>query len=172
MTDQVMDQTMPSKSGPECGTVRELIPGFVGGALSPADRMVVQRHVAACADCRSELDLVQLLYSSRGSAPAGLLARVERAAAADRMVPRRTHTWWGVSAAAIAALALGIGITSNRAPTSTTEVPAYVYEAAEGEIWMSDDGLVAGAPSFDDLSDEALLEFLDDLTVGTGGGAA
>ncbi len=157
-------------NGAECGTARELIPDFVAGDL-PADEVErVERHVRACAECRAELELVQVLLASRTSAPEGLLERITRAQLAERRAPART--WWGVSAAAIAALALGIGITSDPTPETTVEVPGFAQEAEEGEIWLSDDGLLAGAPALDDLSDEALLQLLDELTVGSTGGSA
>jgi anti-sigma factor RsiW len=144
-----------------------MIPELVGGRLSAAETSRVQGHVATCSDCRAELDLVRLLFSTRADVPAGLLERIRQASATRR--PART--WWGISAAAIAALALGIGIVSSDASAPGTEVPAFVREAEEGEIWVSDDGLVAGAPALDDLSDEALQQLLDELTnVSTGGG--
>jgi anti-sigma factor RsiW len=153
---------------PDCGDVRELIPDLVAGRLPAADAARVHGHVKTCADCRAELDLVRLLHATRAEVPAGLLDRITRQTARRR--PART--WWGISAAAIAALALGIGIVSDDASAPGSDVPAFVREAEEGEIWLSDDGLVAGAPALDDLSDEALLELLDELTnVSTGGGA-
>lgn len=158
---------MSEANSSHCGDVRELIPDLVAGHLPAAEAARVRRHVGTCADCRAELDLVRLLHTTRAEVPAGLLDRVTRATIARR--PART--WWGISAAAIAALALGIGIVSDDAAPGA-EVPAFVREAEEGEIWLSDDGLVAGAPALDDLSDEALLELLDELTnVSTGGGA-
>jgi hypothetical protein len=154
----------------ECGWVRESIPDFARSMLSFEEAGRVERHVAACAECSAELGLIHVLLASRPSVPEGLLDRIQRGTVADRRAP--TRTWWGVSAAAIAALALGIGITSDSAPANTDDVPGFAYEAEEGDIWLSDDGLLAGAPALGDLSDEALLELLDELTVGAGGGAA
>ena len=154
----------------ECGWVREAIPDFVSATLSFGERERVERHVVVCAECRAELELVEALLASRPAAPDGLLERIQRAAVADRRAP--TRTWWGVSAAAIAALAVGIGVTSDPAQEPSVAVPGFAYEAEEGEIWLSDDGLLAGAPALEDLSDEALLELLDELSTGSGGGAA
>ena len=154
----------------ECGWVRESIPDFVGATLPSDERGRVERHIVACAECRAELELVQVLRASRPAVPEGLLDRIHRAAVVDRRAP--TRTWWGVSAAAIAALALGIGITSDSALEAHVDVPGFAHEAEEGEIWLSDDGLLAGAPALEDLSDEALLELLDELSAGSGGGAA
>jgi hypothetical protein len=66
-------------------------------------------------------------------------------------------------------LALGIGV-SSRSFDASLEVPAYVSEAsAEGPLWLSDDGLIAGAPALDGLTEEALVMLLEEMT---GGGAA
>lgn len=154
----------------ECGTVRELIPDFAAGRLAVDEAERVERHVRACAECCAELELVRVLLVSRASVPEGLLDRITRAQVTERRAP--TRTWWGVSAAAIAALALGIGITSDPTTEAAVEVPGFAQEAEEGEIWLSDDGLLAGAPALDDLSDDALLQFLDELTVGSTGGSA
>ncbi len=155
---------------PECGWVRESIPDFVNSALSFDERGRVMRHVVECAECGAELELVRALLASRPAVPEGLLARIHRSAVADRRAP--TRTWWGVSAAAIAALALGIGITADPTQEADVAIPGFAYEAEAGEIWLSDDGLLAGAPAFGDLSDEALLELLDELSTGAGGGGA
>lgn len=152
----------------ECGTVRELIPDFVASRLAVDEVERVERHVQACAECLAELELAQVLLASRASVPEGLLERITRAAVTQGRAPART--WWGVSAAAIAALALGIGITSD--PAQEAPVEGFAQEAEEGEIWLSDDGLLAGAPALDELSDEALLQLLDELTVGSTGGSA
>ena len=82
-----------------------------------------------------------------------------------------SRPWWGITAAAVAALALGIGISFDRAEQPESAIPSYAYELEDGELWLSDDGLIAGAPALDALSDEALLQFLDELDVGGAGGA-
>ena len=151
-----------------CGAIRELIPDLIAGRLPVSETARARRHVATCADCRAEMELVSLLHATRAEAPAALLDRITRSAVGRR--PR--HTWWGISAAAIAALALGIGVVGNDASAPGSDVPAFVREAEEGEIWLSDDGLVAGAPALYDLSDEALLELLDELSNVSTGGAA
>jgi anti-sigma factor RsiW len=152
-----------------CGTIRELIPDFIGSRLAEEAVETVERHLAECGECRAELELAQMIFASRARAPEGLLDRVTRVTAESRHAPSRT--WWGVSAAAVAALALGIGISSERAEM-TVDVPGFAYEAEEGDVWSSDDGLIAGAPLFDGLSDESLLQLLDELSVGSPGGAA
>ena len=161
---------MSGTIGRGCEEIRELIPDFVANRLSSEELAGVEAHVHDCADCRAELELARLIFASRPEAPQTLVERIARAAAADRRAPART--WWGVSAAAIAALALGIGITSDPTPPTPVEVPAFAAETDEVEIWLSDDGLIAGAPALDDLSDEALQQLLDELSTGYSGGAA
>ena len=152
-----------------CGTVRELIPDFVGSHLPAADLEVVERHVIDCGECHAELQLAQVILASRRSPPPELLARLARTVGASR--PQPVRTWWAVSAAAVAALALGIGISSDPSAEGLIIVPGYAYEVEEGSVWLSDDGLLAGAPHFDGLSDDALLQLLDELSVGSTGGA-
>ena len=148
-----------------CGTVRELIPDFVGGRLAATDVGVVERHVPDCAECAAELALARVVLASRLAPPPQLLERLLRSVESVRTQPART--WWGISAAAVAALALGIGISSDPAAQIPVDVPGYAYEVEEGDIWLSDDGLVAGAPLFDGLSDDALLQLLDELSGGS-----
>lgn len=156
-----------------CGTVRELIPDFVGNRLSDADLETVERHVVDCRECAAELELAQMIFAGRPRVPDGLLERIVASvgkARAPHVEPSRG--WWSVAAAAVAALALGIGLSSHSRSLAPADVPGYAYEVDEGEIWVSDDGLLAGAPSFDDLSDDALLQLLDELSVASAGGAA
>lgn len=156
-----------------CATVRERIPDMVRDRLDPEGLAAARSHVATCAECRADLELVHALYVSRTSAPAGLAGRVVRAVRRDRSGIQRP--WWGLSAAAVAALALGIGIASEPSITAVPELaPSFAAEAEEGdsELWLSEDGLLAGAPALDVLSDEALLELLEELAVASGGGAA
>jgi len=152
-----------------CGEMRELIPDFVRGGLTESERALVRKHVAGCSECGAEIELAGLVLASRPAVPASLLGRLLDAVDATRQRPART--WWGISAAAVAALALGIGLSSHES-AAPVEVPGYAYEVEEGEIWVSDDGLLAGAPSFDGLSDDALLQLLDELTVTSAGGTA
>lgn len=157
-----------------CGTVRELIPDLVGGRLMAADREEVERHAGRCGECGAELQLVRMVAAGRPRVPSGLLERVlaslDAGVGTGRSRPPRT--WWAISAAAVAALALGIGMSSRSPAAVPVDVPGYAYEFEEGDVWLSDDGLVAGAPHFDDLSDDALLQLLDEISVSSAGGAA
>ena len=153
-----------------CATARELIPDLIAGRLATGSLLEVEGHLDQCSECRAELELVRSLYVSRREPPTDLPDRII-AAGRRRVVDRRP--WWGLTAAAIAALAVGIGITSEaNTRGDDLEVPGYAYEVEEGALWLSDDGLLAGAPSLDVLSDEALEALLDELLTGSAGGSA
>jgi len=157
-------------SNVKCETAREWIPDYVSGRLAKLDATSVQSHLRACDECRAEVGLARLIFESRVDVPDGLANRVRDAVRYDRTSISRP--WWGITAAAVAALALGIGISSDRSEQPESPIPGYAYELEEGDLWLSDDGLIAGAPALDALSDEALLQFLDELDVGAAGGAA
>ncbi len=150
-----------------CGALREQVPDLAAGRLAAEEASSLSRHVALCEACREELALARLLLDGRAEAPAGLERRVLEAVRRDR--PGVGRPWWALSAAAVAALALGIGIVSE--PAGEVEVPGYAYEVEEGTFWSSEDGLIAGAPTFEGLSDEALAQLLAELTAGGPGGA-
>jgi len=153
----------------ECRTIRELIPDLVGHRLATREISSVEAHIAECGECRAERELARMIFASRTAVPDVLAERVMGAVRRDTRTPHRP--WWGLTAAAVAALALGIGIASDREPASDFALPDFAYEVEEGALWVSDDGLVAGAPALDGLSVEDLLELLDELTVGSAGGS-
>lgn len=153
----------------ECGTVREWLPGYTADQLDESASTQVDAHLAGCDECRSEMDLVRLLRASRAVAPPGLAALITRRAISERRVVHRP--WWGISAAAVAALALGIGF-NGATPGPVGQGVDFAYETEEGELWLSDDGLLAGAPAIDALSDDALLELVDELAMNTAGGGS
>lgn len=151
----------------ECGTIREYLPDFAAGRLGAEQVRVIEAHLPSCAECRAEFELIQMLLDAPPAVPERLAESVVSALRTSRRSVGRP--WWGISAAAVAAIALGIGVSTDRPDTVVGPVPGFASEADEGEAWLSDDGLLAGAPSIDGLSDEALLELLEELS---GEGAA
>ena len=65
----------------DCANVemRELLPDLAAGTLDAATRARVEQHVAACAECASELDTLRLVRSAFGTAPAVDVARIAAA---------------------------------------------------------------------------------------------
>lgn len=54
----------------ECAEIRPALGVYILGAISPADRSTVDRHLAGCADCRAELTGLAALPGRLGSVPA------------------------------------------------------------------------------------------------------
>lgn len=151
-----------------CEVVQGRIPDLVSGRVVGEEADGIRSHLSACPDCREVSDLVSLLREGRPAAPEGLAGRIAGAVRfRRRSVPR---PWWGLAAASIAALALGIGVLSD--PEPRVNVPAFVAEAQPSALFFSDDGLIAGAPTLEDLSEEALLTLLEEMGAGPSGGAA
>jgi hypothetical protein len=112
-----------------CGELREALAVYVLGALEPANRDVVDRHLAGCAGCRDELaglaGLPALLRripveeaaalvdgdSGRGgNLPSGPVLH-SMMARSSRLRRRRTRTW--AAAAAAAGLVVGAGVVAG-----------------------------------------------------------
>ncbi|MGD8320246.1 MAG: zf-HC2 domain-containing protein [Gemmatimonadota bacterium] len=153
----------------QCDEIRDLIPDFAGGRTSSDVASRVSTHLAVCDECRAEAELATLVFRARPEPPPELQARIAGAVRFRRNTFARP--WWGLAAAAVAALALGIGVTSHRQP-SEADVPAYVAGVDEEPLWVSDDGLIAGAPALEGLSDEALQTLLDEMSTEAQGGQA
>lgn len=154
----------------ECGAVRESIPDVIAGRADDVEAARVESHVAGCSECAEEMALARVLFVSRSRIPVDVSGTVVARLRKDVRAP--TRPWWGISAAAVAALALGIGITSGPGPDAGLDAGLeLVVEAEDDEFWLSDDGILAGAPVFEALSDEALAELLDELSTLQGGQA-
>lgn len=148
----------------DCGAVREMLPEIVHADGRHEELALVEAHVRSCDACGAELALVRMLRVTRPEPRDDLLPRLERRLRFERQAVQRP--WWGLTAAAVAALALGIGFSSGQG--IDVVAPAFALEMEEG-WWDAGDGLVAGGLMFDDLSDDALARLLDDLADDQGG---
>ena len=110
-----------------CGEIRHALGVYLLGAISPADRSTVERHLARCADCRAELAGLAALPGRLGSVPAAdmtKMAAAERAGVGPGERPsdvplqtlldraariRRRLRWRRLAVAAAAVLILGGG---------------------------------------------------------------
>lgn len=124
-------------SAGECGELRPALGVYILGAISPADRAAVERHLARCTDCRAELAGLAALPGRLGSVPAADMSamasderdrpgRDERPpdvplqALLDRVARTRRHLRWRRLAVAAAAVAIaggtaaGAGVLSAR----------------------------------------------------------
>lgn len=153
-----------------CAQVREWLPDYAAGRLARESGGLVEQHTASCAGCRDELELIGLVLAARPAAPDGMVERVTRAVRTSRRPAHRP--WWGLSAAAVAAVALGIGIASDEGRVAVPGSDDFASEFEEGEFWVSDDAMLAGAPALDELTDDELAALLEDLTSDAPGGQA
>ena len=96
-----------------CDQVRESAAEYVLGTLDGADRAAVAGHLAACAECRAEVEslarVTDTLWAGSPEAepPAGFESRVLDAVRAP--APRRRVARWAAGLAAAAAL-VGLGV--------------------------------------------------------------
>jgi Putative zinc-finger len=128
--------------GGECGEIRHALGVYILGAISPADRSTVERHLARCADCRAELAGLAALPGRLGSVPAADLTKLaadERAGAArgerppdvplqtllDRVARIRRRLRWRRLAAAVAAVLIvgGGAVAASRVLYSPATQP-------------------------------------------------
>ena len=157
-------------SGTKCEWIRELIPDYAAGRLADGEKESADLHFKDCRECCDELDLVRLVFSSRAAHPEGLADKINAAVRGRRVAGLRQ--WWGLAAAAVAVLAIGLNMTLDRTGFTDLPLTESEFEIDSENLWLTDDGLIAGAPMLEGLSDEALTQFLEELTAGTSGGAA
>ena len=147
---------MSSKSCPQ-------LPDWVAGRLPSEDARAVAAHVDACAECAAEAAVIPALLAARPEAPPDLAPRVSAALRSEKPSVLRARRWpaWAASAAAVLVLAVGtyvVGIRDAPDFSGLGQIPT-----EEGSVWISDDGIVAGAPVLDELSDDALLALLEEM---------
>jgi len=171
--------------GRDCEIVRDLLPELGAGTLSLEEGGMVEAHLGSCPDCQMELEVVMALRDARPEIPPDLEARIqarvreemtrERTRVAEeapgetnRVIPIfRRPRWapaWALSAAAVVILALGTSVIWNqRAPDLVQDPMVVASQEPLPEAWLWDDGMVAGAPVFDGLSDEDLEALLKEF---------
>jgi hypothetical protein len=129
-------------SAGECGEIRHALGVYLLGAISPADRSTVERHLARCAGCRAELAGLAALPGRLGSVPAADMTRMaederDRAAQDERApdVPlktlldrtariRRQLRWRRLAVAAAAVVIAGGAVAGSRVLYAPATRPA------------------------------------------------
>jgi anti-sigma-K factor RskA len=102
--------------------VHGLVGAYLLHALEPGERAEVEAHLAACPDCREEVDSLRSATASLAdevaeTPPASLRARVMRTASETPQLPpvvaasRARRRWLAGAIAAVAALVIGVGVT-------------------------------------------------------------
>ena len=141
-----------------CTGVRSQLGVYLTGAITPADRAVVVRHLATCADCRAELAglaaLPALLRRPPARAAAQSAALADGAAGREpgeallgrllrRMARRRRRNRWLLAAAAfvlaaVAGIGWGLRPAGPQAPATESAVPILGTLSAGGVTVLTD----------------------------------
>ncbi|MGW8267324.1 MAG: anti-sigma factor family protein [Longimicrobiales bacterium] len=169
--------------GQNCDGVRDVLPEWTLGALDAEVAEEVRKHLSACPDCAEEEEVLRALMASRPEPPADLEARIQarvrdefrgsgvgKVPSGDAGViplfrPSRWAPAWALSAAAVVILSLGIGViwSGGEGPETFQDPDRVAAEEPLPESWLWDDGLVAGAPVYDGLTDEQLEALIQEL---------
>lgn len=158
-----------------CATVQDLLPELATGRLGGGESESVESHLAGCSRCREALDVLTLLTASPPTeAPPELEARIQAAVRQElamtgtRRAPAAhgaRRGWhipapaWGLAAAAVLALVMGRTLL----PGGEQEPELLALGQEDLPVLLADDGMVAGAPVFDGLSDDDLALLLEEL---------
>jgi hypothetical protein len=153
-----------------CQEMADRLPDWASGRITGTESTLVAEHLDGCEDCSAQANVLGVLFVARPEAPAGLAERIASAVHVQaHVVPRagEKRAWrrpaWALPAAAVLVLAVGTTILF-RAP-QVIEVASALggVPLEESQIWIAEDGAVAGAPVLDDLSDEALATLIEEL---------
>jgi hypothetical protein len=112
------------------GELRDRLPDLLHDRLTPEARRGIEAHVAVCADCREELELLRAAQASMRRAPAVDVGRIVAALPAPRRPAKRAWAGWR-AAAAITLIAVG-GTSVAVARSHRTAVPTETRELAVG----------------------------------------
>jgi predicted anti-sigma-YlaC factor YlaD len=147
-----------------CSTVEPLLPDLVHNALQPDVLEEVRAHLESCATCSNQVEFLHRLLLARPEPPQELAGRIQSAVREQSLrttgigIPR-----WAMSAAAIVVLSLGSAIIwQSRGPVEVDPFADLVADPLPLALF-ADDAMVAGAPSFAGLSDDALEQLLAEM---------
>ena len=116
-----------SISGPACREIRQLLGVYVVGAIDPAERALVEEHLAECQSCRDELAGMAGLPAMLSRVPAADVERLSLLSLPEAMQPpdellnslirkvsakRKSRMWRNVAAVAAAAVIAAGGATT------------------------------------------------------------
>lgn len=144
-----------------CEYVREVYPDVLRGQADAELATAVRAHIAGCAECRAEAELIALLFGASVPVPAGLHARVmrelEAAPRARRIAPRHLAMAATVAAALIGGTLL---IDSTRPPAAT---PVSTSQESGLGVVTVDAAMATGTGSLEDLTIEELEQLLGEI---------
>jgi hypothetical protein len=155
--------------------MRDRLPDLLHGRLDAAMRAEVERHVAACADCAAELDVLRTMRRSLTLPdvvnPAEVAAAVQHRLAAERVVrrPRRARRDWRVAAAAAILVTGGLTVVAVRRAPQRPELGTPLVHARPRPAAppAATPGLMFGG-GIGDLGNDAIEQLLQDVDSLTG----
>jgi len=140
--------------------VRSLLPDWLNGTLSEAERGLVSDALSANEELRAETEFLRGLQRARPEPSPALAGRVRsavEAAQTSRPRSRGRRVVWQLSAAATVILATGTVAVLARGGESLPDLEALPRS------WMMDDAVVAGGLVLDGLPEEALNTLVAEL---------
>jgi len=134
-------------SGPTCREMRQLLGVYVVGAIDPAERVLVDEHLAECQSCRDELAGLAGLPAMLSRVPAADVERIslpaislpDAAEPSDELLDgllsrvsakRKNRMWRGVAAVAAAAVVAAAGATAASELSGPAPVVEHVATAS------------------------------------------
>jgi hypothetical protein len=145
-----------------CSTVQDLLPEYEAGILSAEIAAEVRAHLAKCAQCRADAELVSLVRSSDVDVPARLEARVVSALRAG--VSRGPARSWGIKHYVMAATVAFVAITGSwiwQATTQGNENRA--IDMGVAPLSEDDAPVLLRSPGLSALSEDELLALLKEI---------
>jgi hypothetical protein len=138
-----------------CEVVRDAYPDAQNGRLDAMRVDMIRAHLASCADCRSEIDVLDVIHAQPMAVPAGLHERVVAAA----RQPQRPY-WQSrrvLSLAATVALALvGGSVLMQTAGSEARTARPVGFVSVEN-------AMLTGKASLDDYSVAELEKLLEEI---------
>ncbi len=160
----------------QCDRIRDLLPELLSGEMGRADADETEAHLAACAGCRREVEVLKVLHRARPGPPPGLEERIRARVREEfgtqdgpaEVIPIRPGSRripsWALSAAALLVLGLGTKALWDENGQDLVQDPIVVANQEPlPEAWLWDDGMVAGDLVLDGLTDEDLEALLEEL---------
>ena len=147
-----------------CSTVEPLLPDLVHNALQPEVLEEVRAHLESCASCRNQVEFLHRLHRARPEPPQELAGRIQSAVREQSLRPTGIGIpRWAMSAAALVVLSVGTAVIwQSRGPAEVDPFNELLAEPLPLALF-ADDVMVAGAPSFAGLSDDALEQLLAEM---------
>jgi anti-sigma factor RsiW len=149
----------------ECDTVRDVLPEYVTGTVPGTTRTNVDSHLAVCADCRANVEVMELLMRAAVTAPAGLQQRVIHSVHTRRAPAYHTYRRMAYLAAASVVALLGTRALLIRSGESA-EPPAAMATstgAQPAQLQVPPSSETPRPSAGNDLSEEQLRSLIAEL---------